>query len=379
VVADAGDGSDSFVIGALHVPATLYGGPGEDRLHGGGQGVDTLDGGPGDDHLYVGGIGDTAIGGPGIDTASYLTGAAMSISLDGVANDGAAGAGLNFAADIEDVEPLIVYFDDPGPTALSAGPPVALVGSAQNNRLSTAGGDDHLDGRDGEDTLTSAGGDDTIEARDGYADRVDCGPGNDIAYVDQHDQVYGSCENTITTTFVGGADDRPPVIAFSPMAARLPGSRGTTLRVDVTDDRGVRSVRFMDDDRQICLDTSSPFSCVYTPRGDDVGRNTLTAIATDIAEQTSSAVRAVTVGRIAPRGVTLRVRDGVARGVLRLPATVTRAKGCTGTVSVSGRRAAVRRDCTYRVRVGSGRRYVASFRGNRVLAPARSAVRPGSR
>ena len=88
-------------------------------------------------------------------------------------------------------------------------------------------------------------------------------------------------------------------------------------------------------------------------------------------------VRAVIVGRLTPRAMTLRVgRAGIATGKLRLPAGVTRDQGCSGTVDVSGHRTALRRECTYRVRVGDRRRFVATFRGNRVLAPARSAVRP---
>ncbi len=320
VVADAGDGDDSFVTGGLHVPATLYGGPGDDYLHGGGEPAVTLDGGPGDDHLYPGDRGDTVIGGTGIDTASYYIGSAMTISLDGVANDGAVGAGLNFAADIEDVEPLFVGYDL---WTAAASHPVTLTGSAGSNRLTTAGGDDHLAGGAGEDTLTSADGNDTIDARDGYGDRVDCGLGVDTANVDQFDLVSASCENTVTTTTASATEDRPPVIVWADPAARatLSGNTSTTLRVDVSDDRGVRTVRFMDDDRELCLDAVAPFTCTYRPRGDDVGRNTLTAIATDASGQTASVVRAVIVGRLTPRAMTLRVsRAGIATGKLRLPA-----------------------------------------------------------
>jgi Ca2+-binding RTX toxin-like protein len=84
---NAGAGSDSAIISPkIHVPVTLRGGPGEDRLYGGaaadklvaGPGEDTLIGragndwlygGPGDDRLYGGSGDDLLDGGPGEDEA----------------------------------------------------------------------------------------------------------------------------------------------------------------------------------------------------------------------------------------------------------------------------------------------------------------------
>ena len=59
-----------------------------------------------------------------------------------------------------------------------------------------------------------------------------------------------------------------------------------------TDDRGVAKVQFFDDDRLLCEVTAAPFNCAYQPRGADVGRNTLIAVASDGAGQTTSVVRA---------------------------------------------------------------------------------------
>ena len=74
------------------------------------------------------------------------------------------------------------------------------------------------------------------------------------------------------------------------------------LSVNATDDRGLAKVQFFDDDRLLCEDTAAPFNCAYQPRGGDVGRNTLIAVAIDGAGQTTSAVRAVTVRRFAAQG-----------------------------------------------------------------------------
>ena len=74
------------------------------------------------------------------------------------------------------------------------------------------------------------------------------------------------------------------------------------LTVNAADDRGLTKVQFFDDDRLVCELTAAPFNCAYQPRGGDVGRNTLVAVATDGAGQTTSAVRAISVRRFARQG-----------------------------------------------------------------------------
>ncbi|MBK5220526.1 MAG: hypothetical protein JJE35_12190 [Thermoleophilia bacterium] len=64
---NTGSGNDSVIISPkITVPATLRGGPGNDRLRGG-AGADKLIGGSGDDFLLGGGSGDWLIGGSGND------------------------------------------------------------------------------------------------------------------------------------------------------------------------------------------------------------------------------------------------------------------------------------------------------------------------
>ena len=193
-----------------------------------------------------------------------------------------------------------------------------------------------------------------------------------------------------------GVDDRPPTVAFTRPADRAIVRGSTTVAVNAGDDRGVAKVELFNGSTLICSDTTAPYSCAFSPRGSDVGRQTLFAVATDTAGQTASAARTITVARFAPRSVTARAtpaRDRsapyrfVTRGRVSLPSGVTAAQGCgSGVVSVqvkvraktiSNRRVALRKDCTYsssvtfrsRGRLGrSGRlKVTARFLGNRVL------------
>jgi Ca2+-binding RTX toxin-like protein len=62
-------------------------------------------------------------------------------------------------------------------------------GEAGNDKLSGSTGRDRLDGGTGHDRISGGSGDDTIYARDNTSDSIDCGAGNDTAYVDRRDLV----------------------------------------------------------------------------------------------------------------------------------------------------------------------------------------------
>jgi Ca2+-binding RTX toxin-like protein len=67
---NAGDGNDTLVVGgAVRVPVTIRGGPGDDHLVGG-LGYDKLIGGDGNDDLNGRGSDDLIFGGPGDDVLS---------------------------------------------------------------------------------------------------------------------------------------------------------------------------------------------------------------------------------------------------------------------------------------------------------------------
>lgn len=176
---------------------SIYGRGGNDFLLGG-AGEDELDGGPGADGIS---------GGPDRDSVSYA-GAPVTVTLDGVANDGAAGENDNVAGDVEDV-----FGTDSADK---------LTGNAAENTLDGNAGDDTIDGGPGSDGLFGSEGDDHIVSTDGSVDRVDCGPGNDEAIVDSRDSVR-DCER------VG----RDPVTQNFQLVKVLPyaGRRARALRL----------------------------------------------------------------------------------------------------------------------------------------------------
>lgn len=246
----------------------LRGGPGNDVITGSAQGDtiggddgnDVLDGGAGNDVINDGAGDDLARGGPGndsfspqfspnagkddyrggsgVDTVSYVdrdTG--VTVSLDGVADDGAPGEGDNARPDVENIgggagDDVLVgssasnhlvglqgrnelyggdgddtldvgYSTVAGSIALGDGGNDRLIGSPGPDLLDGGDGDDVLEGENGDDTLDGgpgldtfyAGrGDDVINNGDGVAESVDCGDGIDDPEPDPLDTFVG-CEN----------------------------------------------------------------------------------------------------------------------------------------------------------------------------------------
>jgi Ca2+-binding RTX toxin-like protein len=160
----------------------------------GDAGNDVLTGGSGTDQFFPGVGNDRAIGnggndifnadlpfdgsddftgGAGVDTAAYNTrAAALTITLDGVANDGFAGEGDNVRADLENV----------------------FGGSGADNITGNASANEFRLGN-GADTVRGLGGDDLLSATDGVAgnDTVNGGAGTDRCLSDAGD-VETACE-----------------------------------------------------------------------------------------------------------------------------------------------------------------------------------------
>ena len=164
---DGGDGNDFITGGADN--DVEDGGPGDDSLEASGFGTlgdDLVKGGPGDDTFAQpnrppGGMSDgadTFEGGDGIDTANYQTSTGdLTVSLDGLPNDGYTGEGDNIEGDVEN-----------------------LVGGPGADTLTGSDGSNAIDGGPGKDTITALGGDDTITGgEDESNDTIDGGPGND--------------------------------------------------------------------------------------------------------------------------------------------------------------------------------------------------------
>jgi hypothetical protein len=229
---DGGAGNDVPITGAGGDDA-LRGGIGSDELEGW-DGDDLLDGGPGDDYLE--GIAyveegmthgtDTYVGGGGYDTVTYEGRTEdLTLSPDGVANDGAAGEGDDIGSDVMGVGgghgadtmtgngARNVFGGGPGDDVLSgAGGDDHLVGAAGADRLTGGDGQDLLGGEDGDDTLgggagvdryygdsvgaciafSCPSGRDDIDAADGEREEISCGPGTDTLAADPVDVIYDS-------------------------------------------------------------------------------------------------------------------------------------------------------------------------------------------
>ncbi len=183
-VVHAGDGHDYLIRSAGNDQHFGEGGP-DDIM--GGPGNDVEDGGPGDDRIgFSAGVSndndqgaDTLRGGDGVDKLllnAHVGG--MTISLDGVANDGAPGEGDNVASDFEHIEGTAANDDFSG----SPGPD-KFLGGAGNDEIRGAAGDDDLSGDGGDDRVFGDAGNDKVQGLQG-ADKVDGGPGTDQIYGD---------------------------------------------------------------------------------------------------------------------------------------------------------------------------------------------------
>lgn len=378
VVADAGDLDDRFdARGLTEARATLHGGDGRDGLQGGqgndvlaggagddslsgGYGDDALDAGAGDDSLTgdlgndteIGGAGDDSLysfgradvpegadlvsGGSGVDSFTYGFGLdwigvpapAVSITLNGAADDGIAGEHDN--VDVEDVSASSAVVRRPDPPDLY-GPPalgtVTLVGDDQPNVLRAEGRSSRITGGAGNDVLQGTGGDDVIDSREGFADRVQCADGDDTVIADDLDSISETCERPQ----IAARDAGPPAIAFTAPGAGAPTPRTT------------------------------------------VGRVAPTAVSLSVKPRTD-------------RSAPFRFRIS---GRVKLPATVSPAAGCAtgvvrirakaGRTTIATRRAKLKPNCTFTKRMTLRRiprdgrlRVTARFQGNDVLR-ARSA------
>lgn len=178
----------------------IRGGPGGDVLRGG-TGPDELHGEDGGDALRGDAGSDALHGGPQNDTvAEYAElSTPVSVTLDGIANDGPAGAADNVHPDVE-----TVLGGSAGDNLVGSGGPETLDGRGGPDVIDGRGGNDAIFGSDGNDDLTGGTGadslrgdadDDTLRARDAIVDSsLECGPGADLAIVDADDPATVGCE-----------------------------------------------------------------------------------------------------------------------------------------------------------------------------------------
>jgi hypothetical protein len=194
VSADLGDADDRATIrsvpgtdtrpGAISVTA----GAGDDHLENSANAAIRFDGGDGNDTLAAGQAASAyLLGGAGADVMTSDAGCCavagysdhdrvgVHVTLDGRANDGAAGEG-----------------DDVRTSGVTGSPgPDVITGDARANALSGGAGADVLDGGGGDDTIDATVQD--APSSDG-ADTVTCGAGNDSVVADANDKVAVDCE-----------------------------------------------------------------------------------------------------------------------------------------------------------------------------------------
>jgi len=312
----------------------LNGGGDADNLNGG-DGNDNLDGGAGDD-LLSGGIGsDDLLGGSGIDFADLSVPDNQSLTLDDARNDGANGENDNVHSDVEDANTNIG--DD------------RIVGSAEANILFGDEGNDDITGGGGEDTLIGAGGNDSIRAEDGIVDTIACGPGTDELFADANDIV-------IDQPNADPALDERCETVHRPAATTGGGTSGSG--------------------------TGSGTSVSGTPVPTPTGAAPVVVPAL-VAPLSVSAI-------VSPKRDRKRPYTFTIKGVVVLPAGVTKAQGCgSGTVKVTGKRGLknafapktvrLKKDCTYSATVTVTRKgrvkLAARFSGNSALKAKSSPTR----
>lgn len=239
------EGDDEVDTGRFE--AVVNGGPGEDEITIGGagsDGVNTVDAGSGDDTIDVGRAGqaDSVTGGPGRDTVTYAGHAAVTVTLDGVADDGTGAEGDDVRGDVEHV-----IGTSGGDTLIGGGGPETLDGAGGTDRLEGLGGDDTLIGGPGVTDATFGGeGADAIMLRDGLVDACPSGgPGANTFDLDLVDQrsIFGNGFSFPRCIFprlivlpltpianIGALDEGPNVR----MAAPAPALRRAGVRTRLT-------------------------------------------------------------------------------------------------------------------------------------------------
>ena len=205
---NGGAGDDLLLGGPGDARDVMFGGDGNDALWGG-DGTDFLIGGPGsdgehgqdgDDRFVQGGFHngcnsygwsdttgsdgiDTLDGGNGVDPSTTAARDRVSVSLDGVRNDGADGELDNVLA-VEDVsggrgDDHLIGDNDAN----------RILGSNGNDTIEGRGGDDRLWDAEGTDIIFGEGGDDEIRAKDGDRDTLWGGDGTETGEWDEIDEL----------------------------------------------------------------------------------------------------------------------------------------------------------------------------------------------
>jgi Ca2+-binding RTX toxin-like protein len=190
----------------------VRGGAGRDIIDTRG-GEDVLRGDKNSDDLYGGDGPDTYHGNSGADFLSEYS--SYNPEDFGVAGDGDGFTGHdvmyggNGADFIEGARGNDIIHGGPGSDKCEGEDDCSsLFGDTGDDTIHGGDGDDDIEGEQGSDRLYGNAGDDSIDAADdetvGDSDHVDCGPGHDVAYVNENDTVV-NCE--VVETFPNPTED----------------------------------------------------------------------------------------------------------------------------------------------------------------------------
>jgi hypothetical protein len=181
-----------------------------------------------------------------------------------------------------------------------------------------------------------------------------------------------------------------PTIAFLSWPSPLRGSGSAGFAVTAA--AGLKSVAVFLGSRQVCTITKAPFTCTVKATGADVGGQALRAVVTDVLGGTAQIQRSVTVAKFTP-SLSLKIAKKslagkkvrrTVSGKLVLPSGVTKAQGCSGTVtlvitrgghSLLNQQVKLSKTCTFSRSVTAARSnqsfsVSARFGGNAALATA---------
>jgi Ca2+-binding RTX toxin-like protein len=179
----------------------VRGGAGRDIIDTRG-GADVLRGDKNSDDLYGGDGPDTYYGNAGNDYLSEYSSYEPEPDIAGGDGDGFTGHDVLDGGDGADfIEGArgddVIYGGDGSDKCEGDDDCVNLYGDTGNDTIYGGLGDDDMEGEQGDDRLYGNAGDDWIDAADdenvGHFDYVDCGPGHDVAVVNEDDTVV-NCE-----------------------------------------------------------------------------------------------------------------------------------------------------------------------------------------
>ena len=151
------------------------------------------------------------------------------------------------------------------------------------------------------------------------------------------DTANQTTEDTVMVTVNACPPPAEPTVSIDSPPAQI-AQNGTTVSATATSGADVSKVTFFLGIRQVCEDTSAPFSCKLVPNGDEVGAQPIKAVVTDSLGRTAEDNESTTVSKFKPKGLSLsakrigsKKRRIKASGKLMLPARMTAADGCSAS------------------------------------------------